>query len=181
FYAKDSPISIHVSLHEGRGKPSIVAISDPVPPAGDPAPWELNKLFGLIDQRYNAMLPVWMTANARSEKDLQERLTAQLYDRLRENALILPCFWPSHRGQNQAPAAKGTPTTETPMTTATINPPKRRTVRRRARRRSCTLCGRAAAFAGVITASPDQVTTFALCGPCGAQPDDVIFRRLAGW
>src|SRR5262249_6481005 len=63
FYAKDSPISIHVSLHEGRGKPSIVAISDPVPPAGDPAPWELNKLFGLIDQRYNAMLPVWMTAN----------------------------------------------------------------------------------------------------------------------
>jgi len=76
----------------------VLAVSDPILPGADPEPWLLNDFFAVVDHRYRNGRPVWVTANADSEDELASKLTWQIWDRLRDGAVILPCFWPSHRG-----------------------------------------------------------------------------------
>ena len=77
--------------------PDVLAISDPCPPAGGPTAWNLTQLYRLLDRRYRNMRSTWVTINARDEAEADEKLSAPVWDRLRENALILKCFWPSYR------------------------------------------------------------------------------------
>ncbi len=77
----------------------ILAISDPVSPAGDASDWAHGQLHDLIDQRYNAMRPTWLTVNAKDEDDIKAKLTFQTYDRLRHGGHLVPFFWPSFRGE----------------------------------------------------------------------------------
>lgn len=81
--------------------PKILAISDPIPPTRSPSPWNQEMLYRLIDRRYRAMLPTWMTMNAASAEDADEKLSAPVFDRLRDGAHVLRCFWPSKRERNQ--------------------------------------------------------------------------------
>jgi DNA replication protein DnaC len=76
---------------------SVLAISDPLPAGCDPSSKDLVNLFELVDARYNARLPTWATMNVESEEEMQDHLTPQIYDRLKEGGYFLPCFWPSYR------------------------------------------------------------------------------------
>jgi DNA replication protein DnaC len=88
------------SVCRSYSPPAILAVSDPVPPGADPRDWELNGLFGLVDWLYSRVKPIWMTVNVHSEEELAEKLTMQVYDRLRHGGHFLPCFWPSYRGKS---------------------------------------------------------------------------------
>jgi DNA replication protein DnaC len=75
----------------------VLAISDPIPAVGDLTEWNSGVLFRLVDDRYREMKSTWITINAASRDDAEQRLSAPVFDRLRHDALILHCFWPSYR------------------------------------------------------------------------------------
>lgn len=75
----------------------VFVVSDPVPPAADPSESALNQFFGIIDRRYAALWPTWMTVNVPDEETLRDKLTPQLVDRLSDGGHFIPCFWPSFR------------------------------------------------------------------------------------
>lgn len=77
--------------------PQILAISDPVPPGASLSDWRVEVLYRIIDRRYCNLQPTWMTLNAASPEDAEERLSSQVWDRLQESAELIPCFWPSWR------------------------------------------------------------------------------------
>lgn len=77
--------------------PKVLAVSDPIPPASDPSPWNLQQLYRLLDRRYRALLPTWVSLNAMSVEDADAKLSAPVFDRIREGAEIFKCFWPSYR------------------------------------------------------------------------------------
>lgn len=78
-------------------RPQILGISDPTPPANEPSAWDLSNLYRLIDRRYRAMRPTWITMNAKSVEDADSRLSDPVFDRLRDGAEIFHCSWPSYR------------------------------------------------------------------------------------
>lgn len=82
--------------------PTVLAVSDPLPPAGQPGAWDLQNLYRIVDRRYREMQPTWMTMNAASPEEINQQLSSQVFDRLRHNATIIPCFWPSYRGRSNA-------------------------------------------------------------------------------
>jgi hypothetical protein len=84
----------------------VLAISDPILPAADAPGWRVNELHRVVDQFYNQMKPLWITVNVREPGEMAERLSPQTYDRLRERAHLIDCFWPSFR-QTVEPAACG--------------------------------------------------------------------------
>lgn len=74
--------------------PSILAISDPVPPAvagtkadGDLSSWRIELLQRVVDGRYRACRPTWITINVTGRQGLYERLSAPLADRLMDGAV----------------------------------------------------------------------------------------------
>jgi DNA replication protein DnaC len=81
----------------------VLGISDPIPPADDPSSWAVNQLHAVIDARYAALRPTWFTVNVLKKDDLKEKLTVQLYERLADQGLVLPCFWPSYRTPRESP------------------------------------------------------------------------------
>jgi DNA replication protein DnaC len=78
-------------------EPQVLAISDPIPPAAAPTAWNVAQLLRLIDRRYREMKSTWATLNALSPEDADAKLSAPVFDRLRENAEMVRCFWPSYR------------------------------------------------------------------------------------
>lgn len=90
-------------LDELTGR-NVLAVSDPIPPGADPSSWELNKLFAVIDQRYQNNRPTWLTMNVASEAEAAEKLTTQIWDRLIDRGHRLPCFWPSFRAERRPEA-----------------------------------------------------------------------------
>lgn len=79
--------------------PHVLGISDPVQPVGELTPWRIELLYRLIDRRYRAMRATWVTLNVRSEEEADQRMSQQVFDRLREGAVVIPCFWPSYRAR----------------------------------------------------------------------------------
>ena len=80
----------------------VLAISDPIPPSCDLTRWSLDQLYRLIDRRYRAMRPTWATVNVASVAEADAKLSAPIFDRLRENATVVRCFWPSFRERMKA-------------------------------------------------------------------------------
>lgn len=78
-------------------RPQVLGISDPIPPHGQPKEWELRNLYRVLDRRYRAMKCTWVTVNAASVDDADRQLSEPVFDRLRDGAEILSCFWPSYR------------------------------------------------------------------------------------
>jgi DNA replication protein DnaC len=79
------------------GSPSILAISDPLPPWGELSGFQSQMLFRIIDRRYRNMRPVWVTMNVAHGDEAANRLGSAVVDRLRERALAVHCDWPSYR------------------------------------------------------------------------------------
>ena len=77
--------------------PSVLAISDPLPPVGELSAWRIEFMYRLINERYVSMKSTWLTINATSPVDAEEKLSTPVWDRLQEMGEIVPCFWPSFR------------------------------------------------------------------------------------
>ena len=75
----------------------VLAISDPVPAMGNLSEYQASALLSIVDVRYRAELPTWITLNVSSRKEAETRMGAMLIDRLFENAEVLFCAWPSYR------------------------------------------------------------------------------------
>jgi DNA replication protein DnaC len=88
-------------------KPDILAISDPIPPSGEVTAFQVGQLFMLLDERYRSMKSTWITLNVTSEADAQARLSLPLFDRLREGAELVRCYWPSYRGRPRPAGEEG--------------------------------------------------------------------------
>lgn len=76
--------------------PTVLCLSDPIPSTADPR-WSLSQLGRIVDERYRAQKATWVTANVRNEQQADERLSALVFDRLRQNAEIFWCPWSSYR------------------------------------------------------------------------------------
>lgn len=78
-------------------EPQILAISDPIPPIGEPTAWNTMQLYRLLDRRYCNTKPTWVSLNAPSPAEAEAKLSSPVFDRLRHGAEIIKCFWPSFR------------------------------------------------------------------------------------
>jgi len=76
---------------------AILAISDPIPPAGTLTPFVAERLFGVIDARYSARKSTWVTCNVAGRSELEQAVGVQTVDRLIDGALVVTCDWPSYR------------------------------------------------------------------------------------
>lgn len=78
--------------------PTILAISDPVPPLGSVKEgFQLATLFSIIDRRYRDMKPTLLTLNVNDRDEAEKRMAPNIVDRLAHGALVLRCDWPSYR------------------------------------------------------------------------------------
>lgn len=77
--------------------PHIWGVSDPVDPGQPPPAWELSKLLRWADYQYRCEMPIWVTLNAVTLDQARDLLGWPLLSRLTENAVVLPCHWPSYR------------------------------------------------------------------------------------
>lgn len=75
----------------------VLAISDPLPVAGDLTDFQAGALFRIIDGRYSDMRPTIVTVNVASSDEARRRLTPAIHDRLRGSSLCLRCEWESYR------------------------------------------------------------------------------------
>ena len=78
-------------------RPDVLWISDPLPVGGSLTEAQQDRLFRVLDDRYSAMKPTWVTVNVMSGTELDERLGPQNADRLRDGALAVFCNWPTNR------------------------------------------------------------------------------------
>ena len=78
--------------------PTLLAISDPVPPLGSVKEgFQLATLFSIIDRRYRDMKPTLLTLNVADRAEAEKRMAPNIVDRLAHGALVLRCDWPSYR------------------------------------------------------------------------------------
>ena len=104
--AMDSKVS-EESIMRDFSTPDVLGISDPIPPVIDPAKpsaWRTELLFRVLESRYRDCKSTWITLNAQSPEDAERKLSEPVFDRLKHDAVLIPCFWPSFREP-----AKGTP------------------------------------------------------------------------
>lgn len=78
-------------------KADVLLISDPVPPLAAAKDYQLTVLWRLIDGRYRAMRPTFVTANVDDRQEFESRLSPNIVDRLIDGSLALGCRWPSYR------------------------------------------------------------------------------------
>jgi DNA replication protein DnaC len=78
-------------------RPSVLAISDPVPPWGELEKGQAEFLLRLLDSRYRDQKPTWVTANIANKADGEKRLSKHVWDRLRDRSVGVDCNWPSYR------------------------------------------------------------------------------------
>lgn len=79
----------------------VLWISDPLPPSGPLCEVHQAALFGLIDARYSHMRPTWVSMNVASAAEAEERMGAQMVDRLRHGAVSCYCNWNSYRSEGR--------------------------------------------------------------------------------
>jgi DNA replication protein DnaC len=75
----------------------ILAVSDPLPPRGPMSDFQVATFFRIIDARYSAMRPTFVTLNIASRQEADERMGLQIMDRLCHGALVVGCNWTSYR------------------------------------------------------------------------------------
>ncbi len=81
--------------------PHLLALSDPIPPAGSLSEYEQRMLLRIVDGRYRDCLPMAATLNVKDRNELEQRMGPQAADRLCDGAVLVPCNWASYRsGRN---------------------------------------------------------------------------------
>lgn len=81
--------------------PAVLAISDPVPPGTRLTEFQAAWLYRIIDGRYRMARSTWVTLNVLDRADAEGRLTPQVWDRLRDGAIVCNCDWPSYRAPKE--------------------------------------------------------------------------------
>jgi DNA replication protein DnaC len=81
--------------------PTILCVSDPVPVGAALTPWNADLLYRVVDERYRHCRPTWLTLNVKNAEEADQRLTAPVWDRLRDQAEIVACFWDSYRRERR--------------------------------------------------------------------------------
>lgn len=77
--------------------PPVLALSDPVPPRGDLTDFQASMLFRIIDARYRALRPTWVTLNVSDRAEAGRRMGSQVVSRLMDGATTLRCEWQDFR------------------------------------------------------------------------------------
>lgn len=78
-------------------EPAVLAMSDPDGEATRIPDPVKQRLYDVIDARIRLGKPTWITINGDSEQDIENRLGARIYDRLRQGAWVIHCDWASRR------------------------------------------------------------------------------------
>jgi DNA replication protein DnaC len=78
-------------------KPDVFALSDPTWEQSQLERFQRAKLMEIIDGRYNALKPTWVTLNVDDRKQASKLIGNAIVDRLVDGALSLECNWPSYR------------------------------------------------------------------------------------
>ncbi len=86
--------------------PTVLAISDPLPPTGGLTNYQAAMLYAAIDGRYNMQRSTWLTMNTGGKDDAAKRLTEPILDRLKHGSIVLLCDWPSYRTVRSKDAAE---------------------------------------------------------------------------
>lgn len=81
-------------------RPDILALSDPLPPAGNNSDWRREIFYRLIDKRYRAMKGTWITANV-TTATADQSFTEPVWDRIQQGAEVIVCDWQSFRERKQ--------------------------------------------------------------------------------
>jgi DNA replication protein DnaC len=84
-------------LEKKYTSPAVLLISDPARQGTDLTDGQRSLLWRIVDRRYRDMKPTWATVNVLSRDELDQRLSPQISDRMRDNALAVFCSWPSYR------------------------------------------------------------------------------------
>ena len=84
-------------LIEGYAEPHLLALSDPLPPAGSLSDYERRMMHRVIDARYRQLRPTTATINVANRAELDSRMTPQTSDRLCDFAIVVSCNWESYR------------------------------------------------------------------------------------
>lgn len=75
----------------------VLVLSDPLPPVGVLSEFQIGVLLRIVQIRYDWMRPTFATLNVASSEELSRRVGPQVADRLRHNAVVVKCNWPSYR------------------------------------------------------------------------------------
>jgi DNA replication protein DnaC len=85
------------SLIDSLIRPDVLGLSDPLPPFGELTTFQSAMLFRVIDGRYSARRPTWVTINVASAAEAEKRIGVQTIQRLEDNAVVVLCNWESYR------------------------------------------------------------------------------------
>lgn len=85
------------SLVSDLAHPSLLCVSDPLPPVGVLSQHQSTMLYRIIDARYAKGLPTICTINVASDQEADDRMGAATWDRLCHDAWKLNCNWPTYR------------------------------------------------------------------------------------
>lgn len=78
-------------------RPTVLCLSDPLPPRGPLTDFQAGMLFQIIDARYRATKPTWVTLNVENRKEAEDRMGAQVVSRLIDGAMFSRCEWSDFR------------------------------------------------------------------------------------
>jgi len=97
----DSKLETESSFIGQLVAPAVLVISDPLPPIGDLTPYQQIMLYRIVEGRYARGKPTWTTLNVSSSEEAYRRVGAPTMDRLRHDALLVPCNWQSYRARKR--------------------------------------------------------------------------------
>ena len=75
----------------------VLGIVDPIPSSTQPSRYNLELLSMIVDERYCAGRPTWITVRANDEEQAMSLLGGAAYDRLRHGAEVYVMKWKSYR------------------------------------------------------------------------------------
>ena len=85
------------AIVETLTRPDVLGVSDPIPPIGDVNAWRIETLYRVLDARYRDGKSTWVSFNTLDPKEADAKLSAPVFDRIRHDAEMFSCFWPSFR------------------------------------------------------------------------------------
>ena len=92
-------------LIRGFTDPTILILSDAIPPRGTVSDFQAASLYRILDQRYRQCRPAWLSLNVASAEEADQRMGAAAIDRVSHGALCaMP--WPSYRRPATAGGAR---------------------------------------------------------------------------
>lgn len=77
--------------------PDWLVLSDPLPPIDKLTPYQAQMLYRVVDERYSRALPTIVTINVKDGDEAISRMGGSTWDRLKGDAWVFACNWPSHR------------------------------------------------------------------------------------